>query len=201
MEPQKPIRVLWERLRAADPAEVAARAAVAYDAQGGVFCVPLLGMECRVDPAGERVQCPQGDAGFDGALLCVQYLLTARAEPLAGELANPRSLPYGEFFLRGPHDLPTGRIEQVFGERPERFRAAAEALGGRPVDIGDVAAEFRVLPRVPITVSLWAADDEFPARAQFLVDKWADHQLPLDALWMLCGVVAKRLVAADKAAG
>lgn len=196
MEPQKPISVLWERLREADPAEVAPRAAVAYDAEERAYRVPLVGVEHRVLPHIQRVEGPDGDAPFDATLICVQYLLTARNEPLGGERVNPKSLPYGDFFFRGQHELPTGGVERAFGEDADAFRAAAEAVGGKPLDIADAAGEFPALPRVPITLTLWVGDDEFPARAQFLLDKHADHQLPVDALWLLCGLLARRLVAA-----
>lgn len=196
MEQQQPINVLWQRLQAADPAQVVARAAIAHDAAAGVYRVPFLGVEHCVEPHSQRVTTPEGAADFAATLIGVQYLLEARDEPLAGELVNPRSLPYGDFFFRGQHEMPTARFEQAFGDSPDAFRAAADVLGGTPVELADAAAEFLALPRVPITVSLWAADDEFPARAQVLLDRWADHQLPLDALWLLGGLLVKRLVAA-----
>ena len=195
-EPQNPIKVLWERLRAAPPQEVAARARVAYDAEQKAYRVPLCGRDHLVRPAEEKVEGPEGFPGYEAMLICVQYLLTARGEPPAGDMVDPKSLPYGDFFFRGPHPMPTDRLEAAFGESLDAFRRAAEALGGRPVEMGDAAYEFLVLPRVPVTVILWAADDEFPARAQFLLDRWADHHFPLDALWVLCRLLAKLLVSA-----
>jgi hypothetical protein len=195
-EPQNPIDVLWERLRAAPPDGVAARAAVEYDAAQAAYRVPLCGLELRVAPAAKRVECADGPPGYEAELLCVQYLLTAQDEPLAGEWALPRTLPYGDFFFRSPHDLPTAKLEEAFGGRLDAFREAAEAVGGTPLAMGDAAYEFRALPRVPVGVILWGADDEFPARAQFLLDKAAHRQLPIDALWVLCRVLAKRLIAA-----
>jgi len=198
-EPQKPIDVLWERLRAASPAEVASRAAVAYDAAQQAYRVPLCGREQLVVPAEKRVGGPDGFPGYEAMLTCVQYLLTARDEPPGRERVDPKSLPYGDFFFRGPHPMPTDALEAAFGERLEAFREAAQALGGRAVAMGDAAFEFLALPRVPVVVILWAADDEFPARARFLLDRQADHQLPLDALWVLCRILAKWLIAAVKA--
>jgi hypothetical protein len=39
------------------------------------------------------------------------------------------------------------------------------------------------LPKVPTTVLLWTADDEFPARADLLFDATCSQHLPLDILW------------------
>jgi len=190
---QDPIGVLWERLAAARPEEAAARAAVAFEPGRDAYVVPLCGAEVRVLAAERRVE---GAPGYEAMLASLQYLLSAQDESPAGEWVDPKSLPYGDFFFRGPHPMPTAGLEEAFGQSPDAFRGAAEALGGRPLDMGDAAYEFRALPRVPVAVILWAADDEFPARARFLLDRHAHRQLPLDALWVVCRVLAKRLIAA-----
>jgi len=186
-------------LAAADPGEVSLRAAVAHDPEQQAYLVPLLNAQLRVLPSEKRAEGAPWAAAWEPMLLCVQYLLTAQDTPPAGEWVDPKSLPCGDFFFRGPHPVPTAGIEEAFGTRLDAFRAAAEVLGGRPVAMGDAAYEFSFLPRVPAVVILWAADDEFPARAKFLLDKFAHRQLPLDALWVLCRVLAKLLTAAGKA--
>lgn len=196
LQPQNPTDVLWERLRAASPDEVGSRAAVSYDAARQAYLVPLCGRDVSVLPAEKRVDAPEGPPGFEAALVCVQYLLVSQDVPRANEWVDPKTVPYGDFFFRGPHPLPTGGLEKAFGESLDAFRRAAASLGGRAVPMGDAAYEFRALPRVPIVVILWAADDEFPARARFLFDRNVHHQLPVDALWVLCRVLAKGLVAA-----
>ena len=190
-----PMDVLWQRLQAESPESVARRAAVAYDAAGRAYLVPLCGQVLRVLPAAKRVEGADGPCGCEPTLACVQYLLTAQDAPPAGEMVNPRAIPSGDFFFRGPHDLPTGRLVKAFGERVEAFCKAAEKIGGRAARAGDAAYEFAALPRVPVTIVLWRADEEFPARAQILLDRAADRQLPLDALWVLSNVLIKRLIA------
>ncbi len=200
MDKQDPTQELWRRLAAADPADVSLRAAVAYDPQQQAYLVPLLDAHLRILPSQGSAEGSQWATAFEPMLLCVQYLLTAQNLPLAGEWVDPKSLPYGDFFFRGPHPVPTAGIEQAFGTRLDAFRQAAEWIGGRPVEMGDAAYEFVVLPRLPAIAILWAADDEFPARGKLLLDKFAHRQLPLDALWMLCRVLAKRLIAAGQGA-
>jgi len=193
--------VLWERLAAADPAEVEARAGVRWDPAERAYHVPLVDLDIRVVPADRQVEGPDGFPGWEPTLSSVQYLLSTQDEPPAGEWVSPRSLPYGDFFFRAPHDLPTPPLEEAYGADREAFCRAAEALGGEPLDMGDAAFAFQVLPRIAIAVVLWLADDEFPARAQFLFDASADRQLPLDALWLLAKVLAKRLLAAAAPSG
>jgi len=195
-ERQDPIGALWERLQAATPASIAQHANVTWDDDAGAFVLPLLVDDVRILPADRRMD---GAGGFEATIACLQYLLTSQSDARAGELVSPVQLPYGDFFFRGPHELPTGPVERAYGTQLDGFRAAAEALRGRPVDMGDAAYEFDVLPRVPITVVLWVADEEFPARVQFLYDKLADRHLPLDALWVLTKHLAKKLAAAADA--
>jgi hypothetical protein len=191
-----PTDVLWQRLQAESPDAIASRAAVEFDAAGQAYLVPLCGQAVRILPAARRVEVPtDGSSGYEPTLVCVQYLLMAQDEPLAGEMVSPRSLPSGDFFFRGPHDFPTERLVEAFGDRVEAFRKASEKIGGLAVAAGDAAYEFAALPRVPMTIVLWGADEEFPARAQILLDRAAHRQMPLDALWVLANVLVKRLVA------
>ncbi|HUT34758.1 MAG TPA: DUF3786 domain-containing protein [Planctomycetota bacterium] len=194
-EKQDPIGVLWERLQGARPDEVVARGVVAFDAGRQAYLVPLCGTPLYLLPGERRAEGAEGAVGYEAMLVCLQYLLTAQEERPANEWVDPKSLPYGDFFFRGPHPMPTAGLEKAFGERLDAFRKAAERLGGRAVAMGDAAYVFAALPRVPVVIVLWAADDEFPARAKFLLDRHAHRQLPLDALWVLCRVLAKRLVA------
>ncbi|MBM4019605.1 MAG: DUF3786 domain-containing protein [Planctomycetes bacterium] len=191
-----PLDVLWDRLAAEAPGAVCRRAAVEFDPAGQAWLVPLCGQPMRVLAQARRVEAPGGPAGHEAALVCVQYLLTARDEPPGGDLVSPRTLPDGDFFFRGPHDMPAAGLEKAFGGSPAAFRRAAEAVGGRPLAAGDAAYEFPALPRVCVAVVLWAADEEFPARAQILLDSAAHRHLPLDALWLLCHVLGRRLIAA-----
>ena len=200
LERQDPTDVLWERLRAASPDEVTPRAAVSYDPARQAYLVPVCGRDVCVLAAEKRVEAPEGSPSFEAGLVCLQYLLVSADVPRANEWVDPKAVPYGDFFFRGPHPLPTAGLEKAFGESLDAFRASAQHLGGRALKMGDAAYEFRALPRVPIAVILWAADDEFPARARFLFDRNVHHQLPVDALWVLCRVLAKSLVAARASA-
>jgi len=194
MEPQKPIDVLWERLATAEPSEAAPRAAVAWEPDEKAYVVPCLGIPLRIYPGTRRVEGPDGSPGHGATLVCVQYLLTARDEPPAGAWVGPHQLAHGDFFFRGPHAPPTSRVEGAFGQAIDRFQTASAALGGSAVDMADAAFEFRALPRLSIVIALWSIDEEFPSRARFLLDPTAAHQLPLDALWLLLGLLARRLV-------
>jgi hypothetical protein len=193
----------WEKLRAMNPPDVTARSLAEYDARSGEYRLRILTDEIRISPERRTVVWPPDGSstkppGFNYWLVSVVYLLSAKALPLKGHWVSATSLPYGEFFFRGPHALPTEGVAAAFGDRPEAFERAAEALGGKspPSEPGGTRGAFVLpaLPRVPILVQLWERDEEFPARANFLFDSTAGDHLMVDAILALSGIVAKRLV-------
>ncbi len=192
----------WEKLHSLDPSEVAGRSLAEYDERAGAYRLSILADELLIRPAGRSVSWAdverRGDKppGFHYWLVSVVYLISARPEPCAGEWVGPSSLPYGEFFFRGPHELPTGAIADTYGADAERFADAARRLGGRPWPQGCNAFELPALPKIPILVQLWERDEEFPARASFLFDRATCSHLPIDAVLSLSVIVANRLVEA-----
>jgi len=189
----------WEKLQAMDPRDVTARSLADYDAQSAEYCLRILTDEIRVCPEKRSVAWPP-DAravkppGFNYWLVSVVYLLSAKALAPKGDWVSASSLPYGEFFFRGPHALPTETVATAFGDRPEAFARAAEALGGKPWPAMRRAFVLPALPRVPMLAQLWERDEEFPARAGFLFDSTAGEHLMVDAILALSAIVAKRLV-------
>lgn len=186
----------WERLAAADPAEVSGRA-LARAADGG-YDLAFLNQPLFVDPQarrfldGERNPSPKLERPLL-ALTVLVYLLSAVEAEEAGEPVSARDLPAGHFF-RGPHALPTHRIVERFGEDMAGFLAAGNALGGVPVDLGDAAVRLAPLPRVPLFLLFWEADEDFPAEASVLFDRSISRHLPPDAIWGLVNLVVDLLV-------
>ena len=70
----------------------------------------------------------------------------------------------------------------LFAEASDAVVRAARSLGGGPLDLGDLAVQLQVLPRVPIAFVYWEASEEFPASASVLLDRTAEHHLPLDVM-------------------
>jgi len=180
---------LWAKLVALDPMETAGRSRCRFDGESSTFIVPLMGADFIVD-TGQRVIAPvddrQNPAGFLEQLCILAYLINASDIPVAGRLVAPEKLEAGQFFFRGPHQLPTSKLEDAFGDEPCRLHEAAAGLNARPCEYGDASVSIRILPNVPVVLVIWGRDDEFEARASILFDETAARQLPLDAL--LAGV-------------
>ncbi len=195
---EKPVCGTWESVRARDPAELARTSGFDPDPAGGLV-FRFLGEARRVDLQAarlERLRRKVWEPAEDPLLEIVlrQYLCRVRESLPAGEpLVGVRDLREGHFF-RGPHALDFGPLLARYGRDPAGFAAAAEKLDARPVEMADCAFRFLPLPRVPVTLLLWTADEEFPARMTALFEPTIEEVLPADAIWALVMRVVRALL-------
>ncbi len=185
----------WKRLAQLPPDEVAARCRCQWDPKMG-FSVEFLGEGYWVDPRCRTVTPHREKAPFEPylALVLVVFLLKASDIPLENQMVNEKEIPGGELFFRHLHSLPSTALEDRFGSSPREFVEAAKFLGARSLDISPASVELTPLPRVPVAVHLWPADEEFPARCTFTFDASIHRQLPLDVIWALVHVMVQRIL-------
>jgi hypothetical protein len=183
-------RRAWELLAGRARDEVCGACGVAWDSGCEGYVAHSFGREFLVDPASRRLA-PRDDEGARLLERLAPHLQLALPWCLAksagarprGRLVRPSSLPDGGIFARGTHVLPLDALAQRHGRAPGGFLDAGARAGGAPAPFGDAAIELRPLPGVPVTVILWTADEEFPARADLLFDASAAGLLPVDILW------------------
>ncbi len=200
-EDNKIDNIYWEELRGMDPSDVCRRSLAQYHEREKAFELRVLDDILLICPLEKRVTrlgllSSNGDEApsFNHVLVSVHYLIRAKEIPMADELVTGNDLTDGSFFFKGPHALPDWKIQKRFGNDPAGFLARGRCVGGSPVNFGDVGLEFLVLPRIKIAYILWAADDEFPARAQILFDANADKHFALDVVWAMCNLVTNKLL-------
>ena len=78
-------------------------------------------------------------------------------------------------------------LRELLERDPEAVARAVARLEGTP-DAGQPApSAWRVmaLPRIPVLILFWPADEEFPAKAKILLDATADRFLDLETLLFL----------------
>jgi uncharacterized protein DUF3786 len=186
---------LWNQLEKLDPVQTARRAGCRWE-DGGYWVIRFLNRDYQVDPVEKTIrEVDKESAGFIEQLCILAYLIQAQDIPLRGKLVKAEQLPGGAFFFRGIHDLPTGELAEALGEEPEKLWEAGKALGARQCEYGDASIEIDLLPRLPITIILWAGDEEFPGRASILFDPTAADHIALDALQAGVQLVVKTLLA------
>jgi len=177
---------LWQQLEKLDVEVSARRARCGFNSESETaqYVITFLNRQYMVDVAKKEISTVEisEPSGFLEQLCILGYLITAKDIPLSNKLVRARSLPGGDFFFRGIHDLPTDKLAQAFGSQPEKLYDAMKQLDARRCDYGDASMEILLLPRIPLTVIVWGADEEFDARASILFDRSAGDQIALDAL-------------------
>lgn len=171
------LSVARQRLMGRDPERIARRAAIIW--RDGSFTVPTLGRTVTVTPP----DCaPRPELDMWHALTLLHYLDLADGTPLTG-----RMMAFGQY----PDGMVRGggfdrRVEEVIRQRlgllslPE-LRRRCLALGAElEPSNADVCARFPFLPRYPLWLRLWLADEEFPASGRLFVDEAAAHYLTIE---------------------
>jgi hypothetical protein len=199
----------WDELAKRDTQEVATFGEVAFDEDLECFHLKFFNVPYVVDIKNRTIyQYKQDSSGSVGsgptdiptvstflATLIVHYLASVKNIDVEGEPLSFREIPGGGsiYFPAFQRNAIRPIIER-FGERPQELIKAGERLGGTPIRRGDAAVEIPVFPKIPVTVIVWAGDEEIPANANILFDKTAKEQIHIEDLAVIGGVVAGKLV-------
>jgi len=191
---------LRSTLRLQDPELVAVRSAVSYLVLGPgcgelhvplwgsiyVFSFPdLVGYYSRDEPLSD----------FQQAMF-LYYLVTADGTPLMGKWVSFANLPDGRMYNAAFQGYSGNEIVKTFGFDLDGFKSVCVKVGGNPVDIGSASYVFQALPRVPLMLTYWLGDEDFPSSCKVLFDEFASHYLPIDACAILGSMLTGRVIRA-----
>ena len=182
---EKVYQELLQRLARHDLAGAAA--ALGLEREGETVRVPCLGRDYLVDARG--VRCADGSpAPLTHRIVLAYYLLHGgRGEPALRFLPY-RELPGGQDFARSLSGMVEGRLARFFSGKLALLEQAVALRGGRPEQVEssvDGAWVFPALPRVPLLLTFYDADEEFPAEAKLFYDLTAPNFLDLECLAVL----------------
>lgn len=183
---------IWETLAGLDPKETCKRSDATFDAASGLYSLKSFSNIFHISPREKRIygHSPADEAllkklGYFFRLSVIGYIAIAKDISPAGRLVNPINMTGGQLFFRGSHVLPLEKLAGKYGNDKEGFLNAGMALGGEILEYGDASLKLLPLPRVPVTMILWIADEEFPPRADLLFDSGIELQLPIDVVWAI----------------
>lgn len=171
------LAVARERLAHRDPQSLAQNAAVQYDA--GCFFVKTLGRTVTV-------RLPEAEITPElcmwHTLPLLHYLDLADGTPLSGQpmlfAQHPDGLIRGSGF---DHDAEILIRDKLGCLPPDELKSRCAALGAELLPSNaDFCARFDFLPRYPLWLKVWFADDEFPASGRLLLDRCAPHYLTME---------------------
>jgi len=185
---------LRSTLRFQDPCLVAARSGSSYLMLGpdrGELHIPLWGNVCILSFP-ELTGYGNHDehlSDFQQALL-LYYLITGDGTPLTGIWVSFANLPDGRMYNAAFQGYSGDEIVKAFGFELDAFRSACLKADGKHIELGSASFIFQALPRVPLMVTYWLGDEDFPSSSKILFDESACHYLPIDA----CAVLGSMLV-------
>lgn len=186
-------------LRRLDPAEVAVRTDCAWHRgageEEGLLEVPALQQKTILSwPSMSFQQTSVPLLGlFPWRLITLHYLAGAPGTRPDGHWLGYRELPDGMFYAGAVQRDVEAPLAQFFAAKPEALREIGFRIGAQEGEVGDVSLLFHPFPLVPVVITLWEEDEEFPAEAKILYDRAGSNNLPLQDLRILADLLAATL--------
>lgn len=190
---------LRSALRLLDPELVSARSGISWLRLGpdrGELHVPMWGSVCVLSfPELHGYNCHDENLTDFQEALFLYYLLTADGTPLTGKWISFAELPDGRTYNAAFQGYSGDEIVKTFGLNLDEFKTTCLKIGGEPVDIGSASFVFQSLPRVPMMLTYWLGDEDFPSSCKVLFDESASHYLPIDVCAILGSMLTRRILA------
>ena len=171
------------------------KSGAAYNAAGNLIELPFMNRTCRIrlpDVAFDLLE-DGTELRLSEQVLILHYLSTASGVPLSNDVIAFGEIPDGTFYVPAFRRRSIDWLVSVFGRKPDGLLEAAERIGGRSADYGDVAVTFQALPRVPVTFVLWRGDEELPPSGNVLFDSPISQYLPTEDVAVLAGMLVAKL--------
>lgn len=185
-------------LRAGNPQEMSGKSGALYRPEDKAFYLDSLGQQLKITyPEGEVTFRDSGQApNWEWQLVVLNYLSRANGTALTGQLKNYRDLEGGNSFFAAFKRHSMDRICEQFGSlQPETVAKFCHILGAEVESAGKIKAVFPFLPRFPVTLFLWLADEELSASANILFDYTANHYLHTEDIAVAGSLIADFLSA------
>ena len=183
------------RLAGADYAH-AMRALGANDA-GPNVAIKVLDRTCLVGPSGVEAA-DSGPLDYTVRIVLAWYVLHGGSGDMSGHWVAYRDFKDGAFFHGAFSRIVESKIALDFAGRLAELKQAGTSLGGEPLADGlggDLCLRFPVLPKVPLALVFYDADEDFPSSARVLYDRSAPLFLDMECLAVLGLILADQLSA------
>jgi hypothetical protein len=188
----------WQDLRAQPPEGVLSKPGVECTPGATAYELGFMDGRFRIETQAETVEELWPVAGRplsqEFQILLIRYLTLAIDGQLTGDQVTEKDLPGGATFFQGPHELPVHALVQRYGNDPQGFAARGLELGATRIEHGDVGLRFFPFPETPVSLILWAADDEFGAQISAVFDGSICHWFELDMVFLLVRQLSRWII-------
>ena len=181
-----------------EPAEDVARRAGLDLEENGDIRIPFLNRVYRLNVPDHHFSDtadPDQEVPIQEQIIILHYLSAETTPAVTGNWVAYREIPGASFYFSAFVKRAIDPLKKVFGSNSAGLLTAADKLGAKKIDAGDVGLQIDVFPFVPVQLILWEGDDEFEPEGNILFDASVGQMLsPEDAAW-LAGMVVYRLIA------
>ncbi len=186
-------RVAQEWLAGREPLDIAEKTGIPYDEENAQFYFTSLGKKICIRYPDYEIM-PYVNEWQQ--LVILHYMKLADGTPLSGKWMSigqvKDGLVRGGDFDRRCENVIRCRLSHI---SVKEFTEKCMDTGGRIMDSNaDLTVQFDFLPRYPLLLKLWFADEEFPASGKLLVDASADHYLMIEDTVTAGQILMEKLV-------
>ena len=174
-------------------------AGLGIKSSGDSVPVTLFGRDYLVGSSGVTMA-DGSEAEMIPRIVLAYYMTHGGSGEPTGQPAPYRELPGGADFARSLSEIVDGRIVRHFSGRLDALKAACEAIGGRTESLGiscDAGYMFDALPKLPMMMTFYDVDEDFPAEAKVFYDITAPNFLDMECLAVMGLILALELERAD----
>ena len=118
-------------------------------------------------------------------IIVYDYVRRKGARPLTGDWVTLGHFPDTASHVKAFQSKDEGKVADVFNKNIEGLKMRCKELGGVKTS-GEIKADyvcrFDLLPRIPLYLCFWDADEEFQASCKLFVDSSADAYIDIEYL-------------------
>lgn len=180
---QKFFKNARDDLEKLDTEDVCRRTGAEYDQDKNLYLLPYLGHIAKINAKTASMEWGWPIRSLFHILL-LHYLIHADGSKPKGQLISMHeAAPLGSTRVTHMINSSIPPLIKAFSGDLEAFLMDAEILGGKRISNNTV--EIPIFPHLPIQITIWPEDDEFPADARILFDKTIRGQLtPEDIVYV-----------------
>ena len=171
------VRVAVERFKASDLDTMIENCGFTKNGDG--FDVHFIQRDLHVSyPDAEVTDIATGDKVDDICkVLVLHHAAYSKGGSLVDNMISYKELPSGEIYIKPFTNRCIKALVGIFASNLDALKKAVEATNYKLEHHGDFSCTIQVMPKVPITLIVYEADDEFPAEGNILFNGNAANHL------------------------
>jgi len=184
LDVEKQLVELKAKLKKIDFAGAARR--IGADCEGNTLILKIMGKDFRVDAEGNISTAIHVNPWVTIPIL--NYILYCKGTPVSGKWVPMRELPSGKDWYRLFGQRCEKPMKKIADTYADLFADLVDIFNGQPVDNhyqSDVSMVLKPLPRVPLLICYWHAEDGMQSDFNLFFDASAEDNLGIGGIYAL----------------